>query len=95
MRFYVNSKYKLVCAPDYHDKFGDVTSSSIQIYNNRFTENIEDDINMAVNAVLEKYNNSIPKGLVDELIEEKKRQTLARMDTSIALTDFLDNEVQS
>ena len=28
MRFYVNSKYKLVCAPDYSDKFGDKTVSS-------------------------------------------------------------------
>lgn len=90
MRFYVNSKYELVCAPDYHDKFGNVTSDSVFINTGNFTNMLEEEINLAVNEVLKRYQYTVPKELVSELIAEKKRQVKLSYDTSSALTEYMD-----
>ena len=92
MRFYVNSKYELVCAPDYSDKFGDKTSYSLMINTSPFTRQVEEEINLAVEEVLKRYEDKVPKELVKELLEEKKRQIRASYDTSSALTEALENE---
>ena len=42
MRFYVNTKYELVCAPDYHDKFGNVTADSLLINTGTYTKMLEE-----------------------------------------------------
>jgi hypothetical protein len=90
MRFYVNSKSKLIYAPDYHDRVGDYTADSIQIYTSKFTEILEDEIILAISEVLKRYEYAIPKKLVDELIEEKKKQNRFRFDTSSTLTEVVN-----
>jgi hypothetical protein len=90
MRFYVNSKSKLIYAPDYHDRVGDYTADSIQIYTSKFTEILEDEIILAISEVLKRYEYAIPKRLVDELIEEKKKQNRFRFDTSSTLTEVVN-----
>lgn len=90
MRFYVNSKSKLIYAPDYHDRVGDYTADSIQIYTSKFTEILEDEIILAISEVLKRYEYAIPKKLVDELIEEKKKQNRFRFDTSSTLTEAVN-----
>lgn len=92
MRFYVNSKYELVCAPDYSDKFGDKTSYSLMINTCSFTKQIEEDINLAVEEVLKRYEDKVPKELVKKLIEEHKRQVRVSYDTSSALTEAFEDE---
>ena len=92
MRFYVNSKYELVCAPDYSDKFGDKTSYSLMINTCSFTRQIEEDINQAVEEVLKRYEYKVPKELVKELLEEQKRQVRASYDTSSVLTEAFEDE---
>ncbi len=95
MRFYVNSKYELVCAPDYSDKFGDKTSYSLMINTCPFTRQVEEEINLAVEEVLKRYEDKVPKELVKELLEEQKRQIRASYDTSSALTEAFENENSS
>lgn len=90
MRFYVNSKSKLIYAPDYHDRVGDYTADSIQIYTSKFTEILEDEIILAISEVLKRYEYAIPKKLIDELIEEKKKQNRFRFDTSSTLTEVVN-----
>ena len=90
MRFYVNSKSKLIYAPDYHDRVGDYTADSIQIYTSKFTEILENEIILAISEVLKRYEYAIPKKLVDELIEEKKKQNRFRFDTSSTLTEVVN-----
>lgn len=92
MRFYVNSKYELVCAPDYSDKFGDKTSYSLMINTCSFTRQIEEEIILAVEEVLKRHEDKIPKELVKELLEEQKRQVRASYDTSATLTEAFENE---
>lgn len=87
MRFYVNSKSKLIYAPDYHDRVGDYTADSIQIYTSKFTEILENEIILAISEVLKRYEYAIPKEVVSELIEEKKRQNRFCFDTSSTLTE--------
>lgn len=90
MRFYVNSKSKLIYAPDYHDRVGDYTADLIQIYTSKFTEILEDEIILAISEVLKRYEYAIPKEVVGELIEEKKRQNRFLYDTSSALTEVVN-----
>ena len=90
MRFYVNSKSKLIYAPDYHDRVGDYTADSIQIYTSKFTEILEDEIILAISEVLKRYEYAIPKEVVSELIEEKKKQNRFRFDTSSTLTEVVN-----
>lgn len=92
MRFYVNSKSKLVYAPDYHDRVGDYTADSIQIYTSKFTEILEDEIILAISEVLKRYEYAIPKEIVSELFEEKNRQNRFQFDTSSTLTKVINNE---
>ena len=92
MRFYVNSKSKLIYAPDCHDRVGDYTADSIQIYTSKFTEILEDEIILAISEVLKRYEYAIPKKLVDELIEEKKKQNRFQFDTSSTLTEVINDE---
>ena len=61
MRFYVNTKYELVCAPDYHDKFGNVTADSLLINTGTYTKMLEDEINLAVEEVLKRYRHTYRK----------------------------------
>ena len=90
MRFYVNSKSKLIYAPDYHDRVGDYTADSIQIYTSKFTEILENEIILAISEVLKRYEYAIPKEVIDELIEEKKRQNKFQYDTSSTLTEVVN-----
>lgn len=90
MRFYVNSKSKLIYAPDYHDRVGDYTADSIQIYTSKFTEILEDEIILAISEVLKRYEYAIPKEVVSELIEEKKKQNRFCFDTSSMLTEVVN-----
>lgn len=92
MRFYVNSKSKLIYAPDYHDRIGDYTADSIQIYTSKFTEILEDEIILAISEVLKRYEYAIPKEVVSELIEEKKKQNRFWYDTSSTLTEVINDE---
>lgn len=90
MRFYVNTKYELVCAPDYHDKFGNVTADSLLINTGTYTNMLEEEINLAVNEVLKRYRHTIPKELVEELFKERKRQVRMMCDTSAILSEYMD-----
>ncbi|WPS47573.1 hypothetical protein SM123_03580 [Streptococcus sp. S5] len=90
MRFYVNSKYELVCAPDYHDKFGNSTADSLMINTGTFTNMLEEEIALAVNEVLKRYRHTIPKDLVDRLFEERKEQVRMMCDTSAILSEYMD-----
>ena len=90
MRFYVNSKSKLIYAPDYHERVGDYTADSIQIYTSKFTEILEDEIILAISEVLKRYEYAIPKEVVSELIEEKKKQNRFFSDTSSMLTEVVN-----
>lgn len=92
MRFYVNSKSKIIYAPDYHDRVGDYTADSIQIYTSKFTEILEDEIILAISEVLKRYEYAIPKEVVSELIEEKKKQNRFRFDTSSTLTEVINDK---
>lgn len=92
MRFYVNSKSKLIYAPDYHDRVGDYTADSIQIYTSKFTEILGDEIILAISEVLQRYEYAIPKEVVSELIEEKKKQNRLLFDTSSTLTEVINDE---
>lgn len=90
MRFYVNSKSKLIYAPDYHDRVGDYTADSIQIYTSKFTEILEDEIILAISEVLKRYEYAIPKEVVGELFEEKEKQNRFLYDTSSTLTEVVN-----
>ena len=92
MRFYVNSKYELVCAPDYHDKFGDTTSNSLMINTCDFTLMLEEEIKHAVEEVLKRYEYTVPREFVKELLAEKQRQVRESFDTSAKLTEVFENE---
>ena len=55
MRFYVNTKYELVCAPDYHDKFGNVTADSLLINTGTYTKMLEVRMMCDISAILSEY----------------------------------------
>lgn len=92
MRFYISSKYEIICAPNYHEKFGNVAGDSILINTGTFTNKLEEEVNQAVNEVLKRYQHTVPKELVSELFAEKRRQVKQSYDTSSALTEYIENE---
>lgn len=48
MRFYVNKQKKLILAPDYNDRYGGISNTTIQLRTGKLTEAIEQEVGEAI-----------------------------------------------
>ena len=91
MRFYVNKRKDLILKMDF-EKFGGIANETIQIKNCEFTEEIEREIEEAMQEIIERWQpflNNIP---TEELFAEKQKQLRAFSDYETTLTDLVEKE---
>ena len=92
MRFYVNKNKKIILAPEVFEKYGGVSNETIQIKDGEFTEEIEREIEEAMQEIIERWQPFLENVQVDELFAEKRKQIRAFSDYETTLTDLVEGE---
>ena len=91
MRFYVNKNKKIILKMDF-EKFGGIANETIQIKNCEFTDEIEREIEEAMQEIIERWQPFLENIQVDELFAEKRKQIRAFSDYETTLTDLVEGE---
>ena len=91
MRVYVNKNKKLIFKMDF-EKFGGIANETIQIKNCEFTDEIEREIEEAMQEIIERWQPFLENVQVDELFAEKRKQIRAFSDYETTLTDLVEGE---
>lgn len=91
MRVYVNKRKELVLKFDF-EKFGGIANETIQIKNCEFTEEIEREIEEAMQEIIERWQPMFDNIPTEALFAERQRQVRAFSDFETVLTELLEEE---
>ena len=89
MRFYVNKNKKLIFKMDF-EKFGGIANETIQIKNCEFTEEIEREIEEAMQEIIERWQPIFDDIPTEALFAEKQRQVKSFNDFETVLTELVE-----
>ena len=93
MRFYVNKNKKLILKMDF-EKFGGIANETIQIKNCEFTEEIEREIEEAMQEIIERWQPMFDNIPTEALFAERQRQVRAFNDFETVLTELVEEELR-
>ena len=93
MRFYVNKRKDLILKMDY-EKFGGIANETIQIKNCEFTEEIEREIEEAMQEIIERWQPMFDNIPTEALFAERQRQVRAFSDFETVLTELVEEELR-
>ena len=91
MRVYVNKRKDLIFKMDF-EKFGGIANETIQIKNCEFTEEIEREVNEAMQEIIERWQPMFDNMPTEALFAERQRQVRAFNDFETVLTELLEEE---
>ena len=94
MRFYVNKRKDLIFKMDF-EKFGGIANETIQIKNCEFTEEIEREIEEAMQEIIERWQPMFDNIPTEALFAERQRQIKNFNDFETVLTDLVEKEFSS
>ena len=94
MRVYVNKNKKLIFKMDF-EKFGGIANETIQIKNCEFTEEIEREVEEAMQEIIERWQPMFDNIPTEALFSERQRQVRAFNDFETVLTDLVEKEFSS
>ena len=89
MRVYVNKRKELVLKFDF-EKFGGIANETIQIKNCEFTEEIEREVNEAMQEIIERWQPMFDNIPTEALFAERQRQVRAFSDFETVLTELVE-----
>ena len=89
MRVYVNKRKELVLKFDF-EKFGGIANETIQIKNCEFTEEIEREIEEAMQEIIERWQPMFDNIPTEALFAERQRQVRAFNDFETVLTELVE-----
>ena len=90
MRIYVNKKKQLILAPEVWEKYGGVSNETMQLKSGEFTKEIEQEVNEAMQEIIERWQPFLENVPVDELFAEKQKQIRKFSDYETTLTDLIE-----
>ena len=93
MRVYVNKRKELVLKFDF-EKFGGIANETIQIKNCEFTEEIEREIEEAMQEIIERWQPMFDNIPTEALFAERQRQVRAFNDFETVLTELVEEELR-
>ena len=93
MRIYVNKRKELVLKFDF-EKFGGIANETIQIKNCEFTEEIEREVNEAMQEIIERWQPMFDNIPTEALFAERQRQVRAFSDFETVLTELVEEELR-
>ena len=91
MRIYVNKRKDVIFKMDF-EKFGGIANETIQIKNCEFTEEIEREVNEAMQEIIERWQPMFDNIPTEALFAERQRQVRAFNDFETVLTELLEEE---
>lgn len=86
----MNKQKKMIIAPDYYDKYGGISNTTIQLRNGKLTEAINQDIENAMSEIIERYEPIFDTPIIDELFKDKEQAIRKIIDYDTALTDMTE-----
>ena len=89
MRIYVNKRKELVLKFDF-EKFGGIANETIQIKNCEFTEEIEREVEEAMQEIIERWQPMFDNIPTEALFAEKQRQVKSFNDFETVLTELVE-----
>ena len=93
MRIYVNKRKDLIFKMDF-EKFGGIANETIQIKNCEFTEEIEREVNEAMQEIIERWQPMFDNIPTEALFAERQRQVRAFSDFETVLTELVEEELR-
>ena len=93
MRFYVNKRKDLILKMDF-EKFGGIANETIQIKNCEFTDEIEREIEEAMQEIIERWQPMFDDIPTEALFAERQRQVRAFNDFETVLTELVEEELR-
>ena len=93
MRVYLNKRKDLILKMDF-EKFGGIANETIQIKNCEFTEEIEREIEEAMQEIIERWQPMFDNIPTDALFAERQRQVRAFNDFETVLTELVEEELR-
>ena len=93
MRIYVNKRKELVLKMDF-EKFGGIANETIQIKNCEFTEEIEREIEEAMQEMIERWQPMFDNIPTEALFAERQRQVKSFNDFETVLTELVEEELR-
>ena len=93
MRFYVNKRKELILKFDF-EKFGGIANETIQIKNCEFTEEIEREVEEAMQEIIDRWQPMFDNIPTEALFAEKQRQVRAFNDFETVLTEMVEEELR-
>ena len=93
MRVYLNKRKELVLKFDF-EKFGGIANETIQIKNCEFTEEIEREVEEAMQEIIERWQPMFDNIPTEALFAERQRQVRAFNDFETVLTELVEEELR-
>ena len=89
MKIYVNKRKELILKFDF-EKFGGIANETMQLRSGEFTKEIEQEVNEAMQEIIERWQPFLDNIPVDELFAEKQKQIKQFSDYETTLTDLVE-----
>ena len=93
MRIYVNKRKELILKMDF-EKFGGIANETIQIKNCEFTEEIEREVEEAMQEIIDRWQPMFDNLPTEALFAERQRQVRAFNDFETVLTELVEEELR-
>ena len=90
MKIYVNKHKELILASEKYEKFGGIANETMQIKSGEFTKEIEQEVNEAMQEIIERWQPFIDNIPTEELFAEKQKQIRKFSDYETTLTDLVE-----
>lgn len=90
MRIYLNKKKQLILAPEVWEKFGGVSNETIQIKNGEFANEIEKEVNEAMQEIIDRWQPFFDDIPTEALFKEKQKQIRTLSDFEETLTYLVE-----
>ena len=93
MRVYLNKRKELILKMDF-EKFGGIANETIQLKNCEFTEEIEREVEEAMQEIIERWQPMFDNIPTEALFAERQRQVRAFNDFETVLTELVEEELR-
>ena len=90
MKIYVNKHKELILASEKYEKFGGIANETMQIKSGEFTKEIEQEVNEAMQEIIERWQPFLDNIPTEELFAEKQKQIRKFSDYETTLTDLIE-----
>ncbi|HES5550501.1 TPA: hypothetical protein ACF81X_000628 [Streptococcus pyogenes] len=92
LRIYINKHKKMIIAPDYNDRYGGISNTTIQLRTGKLTEAVEQEVGEAILDIIKKYEPIFDTPIIDDLFREKEQAIRKMVDYDTALTEMVEVE---